>query len=358
MTEIEPLSTNKTSVLKHLWQRASKVLPALAFFGGFLWDALTLGQAVGTFDLIVLFTYLAGAALFIWLLARRIPLGSEGVQVQRLSFALQFCFGGLFSALFIFYFKSSSQLSAYLVTLALGALLIANEFLDDRYGRFTLTFLLFGLCCMLFFNFALPHALGSLHPVWFYVSTALGLACTYGLHRYSLGRPGRMMPIYVLSGLLVGAYSFDMIPPVPLVKKGLAVGSDFSRQEGYYRLSVESPPWYAFWRQQNATLHIQPGTRLYCVSSVFAPGGMQTRLYHRWSYHDSRRGWVTASHIGFGVSGGRQQGFRGYTYKQNLRPGPWRVSVETPNGRTVAHHDFTLEFTDTTQTYRTEVWEL
>jgi hypothetical protein len=69
---------------------------------------------------------------------------------------LQFLFGGLFSALFILYFQSSSHLAAMLWSLGLGGLLVANEFIDGKYSRFTLTWALFGLCAMLLFNFLLP----------------------------------------------------------------------------------------------------------------------------------------------------------------------------------------------------------
>lgn len=384
MVEAESALSPQPSSLAEFGRRASQVMPALAFFGGFLWDAITLGQSVGGFDLGILFVYLVGAAFFMWVLARNKALQSQSespvtstepqAMASRLSpkiaqarqwwfekgcnFALQFCFGGLFSALFIFYFKSSSQLTAYLVTLGLGGLLIANEFLDRRYDRFILTLSFFALCCMLFFNFALPHALGSLHAAWFYVSLALGLGCAYLLHRVCQGRPRDLWPVVLLSGLLITANALDFIPPVPLVKKELAVGTDLQRVEGLYQITLEKAPWYAFWREQNATVHLVPGTRLYCLSSVFAPEGMQTQLFHRWSRRDEKQGWVTASRIGFSVNGGRKQGYRGYTYKQNLQDGKWRVAVETADGRTIAYHTFTLQMTAAPEKDRIEFWGL
>ena len=48
-----------------------RLLPAIAFFSGFLWDALTIGRKVETLDLLVLVAYLAGAAGLLWYLARR-----------------------------------------------------------------------------------------------------------------------------------------------------------------------------------------------------------------------------------------------------------------------------------------------
>lgn len=42
------------------------------------------------------------------------------------------------------------------------------------------------------------------------------------------------------------------------------------------------------------------------------------------------------------LNGGRLQGYRGYTYKQNLQSGEWRVVVETESGHTVSVDKFTL----------------
>jgi hypothetical protein len=81
---------------------------------------------------------------------------------------------------------------------------------------------------------------------------------------------------------------------------------------------------------------------VYFFSSVFAPGGLNTRLYHRWQWHDEKRGWQTQSRIGYSLAGGRENGFRGYTYKQGLQAGDWRVSVETENNKTVAVHEFSV----------------
>ena len=335
-----------------------RALPAMAFFGGFLWDALTLGRSVGTLDLWILAGYLAGAAGILWYLGRREALASAAAatmpaDTQPQSAAeppwwresgpyllLQFFFGGLFSALFIFYFKSSSHFLAFLWVLGLGALLVANEFLEDRYRRFTLTWALFGLCAMLLLNFVVPHVVGSIAAFWFFLSTLAGAGLAHWLHLKTPGRPGRIKPMWAIAAGLFLAYTLDVIPPVPLVKKDIAVGHALSKSEGKYWLKQEKTPWWVFWRRISGESHLVSGEPLYCVSAVFAPTGLTTRLYHRWQHYDDTQGWVTYSHIGFTLSGGRADGYRGYTYKRNLVPGIWKVAVETENGRTVATHRF------------------
>ncbi|HCC55467.1 MAG TPA: DUF2914 domain-containing protein [Desulfobulbaceae bacterium] len=335
-------------------------LPAIAFFAGFLWDALTIGISVGSLDLWMLSGYLAGAAGILWWLGHRHhalaaivdedvaltaarPASFWSICWERAPFLLlQFLFGGIFSALFILYFKSSSHLSAVLWSLSLGGLLIANEFIDDKYHRFTLTWALFGLCAMLLFNFLLPYMVGSISAVWFYLSTLAGTVFTLWLRKKTPGCPGRVAPILVIAALLAVAYPLDLIPPVPLVKRDIKVGRNFEHTANEFRLTLEKAPWWVFWREFSDEVHVAAGERLYCVSAVFAPRGLNTRLYHRWEHYDVKRGWLTISRIGFGLSGGRSGGFRGYTYRQNMGAGQWRVKVETENGRTVATHTFNV----------------
>ena len=109
---------------------------------------------------------------------------------------------------------------------------------------------------------------------------------------------------------------------------------------------MDAIPWWQPWRLLSNDIHVTPGERLYCVTAIFAPQGLKTRLYHRWQ-HKQGANWVTTSRIGFGLNGGRLAGFRGYTYKQNLAAGDWRVIVETEEQHTVSVDDFTI-FSDAT----------
>lgn len=351
-------------------------LPVLAFFGGFLWDALTIGRLVTPSDLCILSGYLAGAAAILWWLGHRrhalaaiaadagaeaaaSPLSFFSTWWERTPFLLlQFLFGGLFSALFILYFQSSNHLAAVLWSLGLGGLLVANEFIDDKYHRFTLTWCLFGLCAMLLFNFLLPFLVGSISMVWFYLSTLAGAGLTHWLRKKTPGCPGRAAPVWIIAGLLAVAYPLDLIPPVPLVKRDIQVGRNFAHAADEYRLTLEKAPWWVFWRELSTEVHLAPGERLYCVSSVFAPSGLSTRLYHRWEHYDPLRGWQTASRSGFGLFGGRDGGFRGYTYKENVAAGEWRVHVETESGHTVVVHAFSVRTDAQSEPDRETVWSL
>ena len=347
--------------ITHHVRRLADYFPVIFFFAGFIWDALTIGRNVMPSDLLIFGGYLFGAALILYLIGRPVNEAAEDpikpqaklvlllkkLHTPRLPyFLLQFLFGSLFSALFILYFKSASHWLAWLTSLLLGVLLVANEFLESEYKRFTLSWAMFGLCAMLLFNFALPFMLGSIHAIWFYLSTLLGAALAYWLYKNTPQHYGSIKPVGIIAAALMFAYAADMIPPVPLVKRDVAVAYDLTKVNGSYVLRQQAAPWWVFWRKTSDDLELLPGQRVYCFSSVFAPPGLQTRLVHRWQHYDKKTGWQTQSKAGFSLSGGRYDGFRGYTYKSNLAAGDWRVSVETENEKTIAVYSFSIRYVE------------
>lgn len=335
---------------------AKAAFPATAFFGGFAWDAVTLGSAITVLDLFILLGYiLAAGGILIWM-GRR---GSMGAQLafpdsaaskrrwmleRGPTFALQFLFGSIFSALVIFYFLSSSYLPGFLLVAGLAALLILNEFLESEYQRFTLSWTLYGICCVLYLNFALPHLAGSVHPTWFFLSTASGVAMVFGIKALSRGARGALWPSLASAAVLVALFLANAIPPVPLVKKKMIICRNLEKKDGVYTGETEKRPLISSWRKSESVVRQRPGEKIFCFTSVFLPPGIQTTLYHRWMYDDPHKEeWVEHSRIGFPIMGGRRDGFRGYTYKRNLTPGKWEVRVETGTGRVIGTIRFRAE---------------
>jgi len=69
---------------------------------------------------------------------------------------------------------------------------------------------------------------------------------------------------------------------------------------------------------------------VYCFTAVFAPTRLEETLYHVWKRKDPATGkWIEADRIGYRMTGGRKDGYRGSTCKRKLAPGEWRVVVVT-----------------------------
>ena len=352
-------SLKKSRVYQHIL-KIGDFFPVIFFFGGFIWDAVTIGRNVATSDLVTFVAYLLLAGLILFVIGRpsyvladtsNPPswlLGFLHTTYRRLHyphlpyFLLQFIYGNLLSSLFILYFKSANHWLAWVMSIIMAGLLVANEFIESEYRRFTLSWAVFGLCAMLVFNFVLPCVLGSIHAVWFYLSTLLGALAAHELYRKTPNHLGSIFPVWLIAALLMCAYSVDMIPPVPLVKREIAMAYDVQKVGTQYQLSQQASNWWVFWRKTSDDLTVAPNQRVYCFSSIFAPAGLTTKLYHNWQIH-TKKGWVTQSRAGFALNGGRYGGYRVYTFKSNITAGDWRVTIETEDGKTLAIHAFTVE---------------
>jgi len=320
--------------VRHTYERVRPWVPAAFFIGGFVFDVFTLGRAIKPIDLWLLLGYLAGAAVILVAIGR----GVKFRYSEYLNAVLQFFFGGIFSALFIFYFLSSSSLPGYLVVLGLAALLIGNEFLESAYSELTLAWTLFTLSSIMFFNFALAHLFRSISTFWFYLGTLIAVLLVVVLRRTSTHESGSAKPAIAVAALMLVLHAFNFIPPVPLVKKQMFVGHEVRRTSEGYVAIIESPGW-RFWRTSSPTFHRSGNERVYCFTSVFVPTGIRTIIRHRWEYLDGDE-WKTANVIAFPIAGGRQGGYRSYTFKQNLGPGKWRVTAETESGAAIGIIDF------------------
>ncbi len=311
--------------------------PVAAFIGGFVWDALTLGRTIKPSDLFILLGYLAGAAAILVAIGREVTFRGS----QYLNTVLQFLFGGIFSALFIFYFLSSSSLPGYLFVLLLAALLIGNEFLHNAYSELTLSWAFFTLSATMFFNFALAHLFRSISTFWFYVGTLLAVLLVIALRRTSKRESSSVKPAIGVAAVMIALHMFNVIPPVPLVKKQMLIAHDVRRTADGYALTIESPGW-RFWRASSDTFHRAAREPVYCFTSVFVPTGIRTTIRHRWELRTDD-GWRTADLRSFSIAGGRQAGYRGYTYKSNVVPGVWRVTAESESGAAIGIVQFRVE---------------
>jgi Protein of unknown function (DUF2914) len=138
-------------------------------------------------------------------------------------------------------------------------------------------------------------------------------------------------------------YVFRLIPPVPLSLMEIGIYHDVARQQdGSYRVTYETPPWYRFWADDEADFRARGDERVYCFFRVFAPRGFHDEIRVAWRYKQPGRGWTAAGDLPIAVTGGREGGFGGYAYKQNWRPGDWRVVVETVDGREIGRRTFSV----------------
>ncbi|MCC7431421.1 DUF2914 domain-containing protein [bacterium] len=333
-----------------LYTKHQKQAQAFSFFVGFLWDTWTLGRIDKLSDnlIILLYTVLLGTLIILSNLVNyKIITSKYLVKIEDwYSFGIQFFFGSLFSSYVVFYFQSVSFTKTALFFLLLIFVFIGNEFLAKNYNNLYLQLLLYFLVTLSFFIFAIPVFFKVMNAFTFVFSCVLSLAVCLGmlsfLHKKipELTTPKLRL---LLAGffLVVNLFYFlNLIPPVPLSLKTGMICHFVKKVESSYVLKIEKPK-LKFWEKFNSEVSYTQGDTIYCFTSVFAPTELNKNIYHEWEFY--KNGWQTAGRIPYSIKGGREGGYRGFTFKKQIFEGEWRVNVETEEGLLLGRINFTVK---------------
>lgn len=334
--------------------RHERSLGAALFTFGFLTDLFTFGLLpVGVVNLFFL-TYLAIAAICTF--------GTHVISVYRerdawwrkalsvlFPLGAQYALGGLLSGFVVFYTKSSVLAVSWPFLVLLLLVYGGNEYFRKHKEHLVFQTVLFFFALYAYSIFALPLLLGQLGP-WIFLGSTLLAAFVFGFFlfllklantvRYKESRP----PIVAWSiGVLLAinaAYFTGLIPPIPLVMSHAGVYQSLARQGDAYVARAEEPkPW---WNPFPETVRHVAGTPLYVFSAIKAPVAFSTSVTHEWEYYVPGKGWERRNRISFPITGGRAEGYRGYSLVENPAPGKWRVVIST-GGQTIGRLTFNVE---------------
>jgi hypothetical protein len=338
-------------------------LSPLSLIAGFLMDNLVLLRRV---DL-----WTGNAYLFFWLITSAAGIvllnAIESGKVRNaflvrnspfIPVIIQFAFGSLFSAFVSLYSRSASLAISWIFVLALAALLLSNERFTKLYVRLSFQIGIYSIVSFSFLIFFLPVVFHQIGTNMFIAAGLISLAMTGTL--YMVVR--RVAPtiafrehvlalrtVIIAFVILNALYFLNVLPPLPLALKSAGVYHAISHNSnGTYTLIGESVPWYEPYLLYNTTYEALPGEDVYVWSAIFAPAGLTTTILHQWQRYDgASKSWVTTDTIGFSINGGRDGGYRGYSAKSNISPGPWRVNVITGTGKLIGRVDFAVASTTT-----------
>lgn len=359
-----PFSTRLRAAL------AKPFLPVVFFFAGVTYDTVTLTRIDRLLDNLILLLYLVllgalivlkGRADFGKARDRQAGTASASHFVARAEpyypMAIQFLLGGLFSAYTIFYSQSASLTTTAVFFAVLVVLLVGNEFLHDRLSNLKLLVSLYALVAFCFFTFFLPVLTGLMNWIMVVLGAVLSLALSLRvLELVYEGETGRSrreavkagLPAVAVVAVLVAFYFLNWIPPVPLSLKLGGIYHQVGKVDGAYQLTFEKPAWYQVMKRSDNSFHGEGP--VYCFTAVFAPVDLKTTVYHRWQHRMGSPGkpgekgsFSTTDRIPIRISGGREGGYRGYSIKQRVQPGEWRVDVETDDGRVIGRVKFWVE---------------
>lgn len=336
--------------------RHQRLFPPLFFFGGVVWDLLTLDRIDSWADNLILLAYLIilGGLIIVATIFEY-----EGVIPEKLArfrswlpHTIQFFLGALFSAYVIFYFQSTTLAETALFFGLLVVLLVANEFIHQRLFNLYLIFALYFLACFSFFIFFVPVVTKQMSYQMFVLGGLLSMGVVGSMLIYLKTRNvfARLRQfvfalglIGVFFGLLNLFYLQHWIPPVPLAMRHGGIFHYAENKGEVFDLRFEQPAWYEFWIDSNKQFHYTQGDTVFAFAAIFAPTELKKTIYHHWQVFDEQQqAWLSTDRIGYEVVGGRFNGYRGFTRKQRVRPGTWRVDVETDTGRIIGRIPFEI----------------
>lgn len=327
---------------------------ALAFILGFIWDNFMLDRIDHAFANIMLGTYLSLSILCVIVLnirekKRSLQNGDEKYSLW-LAYILQFSLGSLFSAFIILYGRSASHLSNWLFIAILGAFVVINEIYRKKYFYIVIQLSILFIVIFAYSILALPVLVGKIGVEVFMVSGLLSLFVMWMIAKlieiispdvYKKERYKLIFSVTSIYFLFTFAYFANIIPPVPLSLKEIGIYHSVAKtSEGLYSVSFEKPAWYEPFNKTSEVFHDSGENTVYVLSSVFAPTKITTPIYHEWFYLDSKLGWTKSDRIEFPITGGRDEGFRGYSTKSEIGVGKWRVDVTTDRGSLIGRINF------------------
>ena len=342
--------------LKSWIDRHERSLVSVFLVGGFLLHYVTFKSIEVGMTLIGLGIYLALAAACIVYVPFHEKHGTDWSHpllarlLLAVPFLLQVAFGSLLSMALLFYWFSGSVSVSWPVFAILVVLIIFNEGFRHAYLRPGVQVALFAFVLFAYTSVLFPYLFHSLEPWVVLLGGMLSLILSLLLVILLLyiaptlrARWWRMVASVVLvSGALNLLFLADLIPPIPLSLREAGVYHDVQRIGDEYILTGETETW---WQRliPGQLIQLEAGGRLYVFTSIYTPTNLDTVIYHEWEfYNEDREAWESQSRLSFPITGGRVDGYRGYTFKTRLQSGEWRVSVETARGQTLGRVYFTL----------------
>jgi hypothetical protein len=342
-----------TEELIHWYER---YVSPFALLGGFLLDNFVFLDRIDSLQSYILLTsYMALAAGGIVL----IHLIETGRLRERMVLSvapfvpvvIQFAFGGLFSGFLAVYSRSASVAVSWIFVVAIAALLIGNERFRQHYMKLPFQISVYFIVLFSFFIFFLPilfHRIGSLMFLLSGIATLfVTVLLLYAIRvlvpevwKEERTRVARAVAVIFLMFNLL--YFTNAIPPLPLALKNAGVYHSVTRVGDEYVLQAEPVPWYKRYLLYNTLFHREAGKPVHVFSAIYAPSGLNTPVLHQWQHKNEEGEWVTESVVPFTISGGREGGYRGYSTKNALAEGKWRVNVLTKNGQIIGRVAFTV----------------
>lgn len=353
--------------LKHMLARLSSLskytahTTTILFVLGFIFDMVMLPDIDHLITRYIGTAYLFVIAFLImfreWIVSRNTASVTEQKIYSLSTFGISYFSGSALSFIVVYALRSAAFSVSWPLFLLLVLCIVANEFVATHNFRFILDvgILLFAILFFTIFN--LPVLLKTQNDITFAISVGISIAISlfylYLLQFTSESAKYEAPRAYALAigiPMFIGMlYFLNVLPAVPLSLKKAAMYHSVVRSDAGDYIAQGEMSSNSFLQKifyfKTPTYHItETGTTLYFFSAVDAPAELTAPISQIWEQYDEvTKKWVQRADISFTLAGGRENGYRAYSYKENMTEGLWRVSVKVDSSRVVGRIKFKVK---------------
>ncbi len=336
----------------------------IIFIIGFIVDMIILPDIDHPVTRYIGLAHLSVVAFFImfreWIVSRNTASTFEQKMYSFSTFAISLSSGSALSFICIYAIRSAAISVSWPLFLILLLCIAANEFVSTHDFRFTLDVGILLIAVLFFTIFNVPVLTKVQNDSSFLLSVVITIVISF-IYLYLLrftsesarNEAPRTYALAVGIPMFVGMlYMLNVIPAVPLSLTNSGVyynvikvsSGEFIAQKE----KVEPSFFDNFSYFTNSVYYITPNDKgVYFFSAVRAPGEVSAPISHVWEqYDDDKNRWIERTVIPFTLDGGREDGYRAYSYKENVSEGLWRVTVKVDNNRIVGRMKFNVKRTD------------
>jgi hypothetical protein len=334
----------------------------ILFVAGFLFDMVMLPDIEDAFARYVGGGYLIAIALLIMFREFIVSQNRASKIEQKLytysTFGISYFSGSALSFVCVYTLRSAAFSVSWPLFALLFLLIVANEYISTHNYRFTLDIGVWLVAMLFYCIYNTPLILNVQSDTTFVISIGVALVIALGylyLLQFTSDSAADEAPKnYALAlgvPMFVGMlYFLNVLPAVPLSLKDQGIYHVMSRNDAGDFVAEKEEDTRMFLYFRDPVYHLSPNdTGAYFFSAVNAPYEISAPLSHVWEYYDEKNHkWVEAATIPFTLAGGRESGYRAYSYKEGVTEGLWRVLVMVDSKRIVGRLRFRVKKADTT----------
>ncbi len=323
---------------------------------GFFSDYIVFANIEISTVLIFLSIYwvIAGVSIIIKTLyeSGRLVFASRPIQLIT-SLSTQFSFGALLSGSMVFYWFSGALSISWPFIVIIALLMFFNDIFKEYFSKPIVQISLYFFITFSFFTLALPFLFNSI-SAWIFVTAgflSLVVFFPYTILLSSINgliqqnKKSIFTSIIIIFSVINVLYFTNIIPPIPLSVREAGAYHNISISRGVYTMTSETE---TFWQKliPGQVVHLQVGETLYFYSAIFAPVKLKTTIIHHTQYYnETTKKWDDIAKSSFDIVGGRQQGYKGYSWIENPKPGKWRLYIKTKRGQVLGGMSLTVKRT-------------